>query len=130
MKKVTHLVLIVEDDASQRNWLARVIATAGYTFDVALDGREALQMIERNPYSLLIVDLVMPVVSGFEVLSELSRRNLKIPTVITSGIIVPEVHHYMKTHEKVVLLSKPLSEGTLMEAIHSLIPPSSRRQKG
>jgi len=116
-------ILIIDDDPSFRAWLSRILETLGYDADVARDGREAFRSLDRKTYALLLVDLLMPVVSGFELLEELGRRGIKIPTIIMSGIVVPEVHQYLKTHENVRILSKPISEQQLQNAIEDLIGP-------
>ena len=124
-------ILVIEDEPSQRGWMERILTSAGYRVELAKDGREALQLLETKSYSLLIIDLIMPVVSGFEVLDELKRRGVTIPALITSGIIIPEVHDYLKTHSEMALLSKPLSQDQLLDALEGLIggsPAPSRRK--
>ena len=125
-------ILIIDDDSFLRGWLTRVLESKRYEVDVARDGREAFHFLDRKPYALLMVDLLMPVVSGFEVLETLARRGMKIPTIIMSGILVPEVHQYLKTHESVRLLSKPFSEHQLLLLLDDLIlraPAASPRKK-
>lgn len=114
-------ILIVDDDASLRAWLSRILESLHYDVDVATDGREALRCLDRKSYSLLLIDLLMPVVSGFELLEALGKREMEIPTIIMSALVLPEVHQYLKTHEKVRILSKPFSDEQLQEAIESLI---------
>jgi CheY-like chemotaxis protein len=125
-------ILIIDDDPDFRAWLTRILEKKRHHIDVARDGQEAFRCLERKRYELLMVDLLMPVVSGFEVLDSLGRQGMKIPTIIMSGIVVPEVHQYLKTHENIRLLSKPFSEEQLQEAIESLLggaPPTKRRRK-
>jgi len=122
-------ILVVEDEPTQRAWMERILTRAGYPVELAPDGREALTLIEKNPYSLLVIDLVMPVVSGFEVLDELRRRKVEIPTLITSGVIVPEVHQYLKTHPGVLLMSKPLTPEDFVDTVERLIGGPKGRRK-
>ena len=125
-------ILIIDDDAFLRIWLTRILESKRHAVDAARDGQEAFHFLERKRYALLMVDLLMPVVSGFEVLETLGRRGLKIPTIIMSGIVVPEVHQYLKTHENVRLLSKPFSEHQLLLLLDDLIgrtPAASPRKK-
>lgn len=129
MKKAAPTILVIEDEPTQRAWMERILTSAGYPVSLARDGREALQLIDsKESYSLLVVDLLMPVVSGFEVLDKLWSRGIEIPTLIASGIIVPEIHHYLKTHSETLLLSKPLSQETLLQAVDQLIGASPGRQ--
>jgi len=122
-------ILIAEDEPTQRAWMERILTRAGYPVELANDGREALTLIEKNLYSLLVIDLVMPVVSGFEVLDELRRRKVEIPTLITSGVIVPEVHQYLKTHPGITLMSKPLMPEDFVDTVQRLIGGPQGRRK-
>src|SRR5262245_58953768 len=135
MKSSAPTILVIEDEPSMRAWMERILTSAGYQVEPARDGREALSLIDRKRYSLLVIDLVMPVVSGFEVLDELQRRKVEIPTLITSGVIVPEVHQYLKTHEGMTLMSKPLHPEEFLDTVERLAgrPPgrktTARRRK-
>ncbi len=57
-------VLVVDDDASIRNLLSRMLALAAYQVDVAPDGRSAVAQVRRSRYNLLITDLRMPDMDG------------------------------------------------------------------
>src|SRR3989338_3495027 len=58
-------VLVVDDEASIRDLLAKTLALAEYDVDVAPDGRTALERMRLYPYDLLIADLKMPGMDGF-----------------------------------------------------------------
>lgn len=81
-------ILIVDDDATIRALIGTVLRKRGWTSDVARDGLEALERMERCRYSLLILDLMMPRMSGYELLDKLrdlpqTRRPLVL--VLTAG---------------------------------------------
>jgi CheY-like chemotaxis protein len=119
-------ILVIEDEPSHWAWIERILSWAGYKVELAKDGREALLRLNQGGYySLLVIDLVMPVMSGFEVLDELQRRGVEFPTLITSGIIVPEIHHYLKTRPRMALMSKPLEQEAFLETVRSLIQSES-----
>ena len=114
-------LLAIEDDESLRIFLKELLERKGYEIDLAEDGRRALDHLEENRYDLVVVDLLMPVMSGFEVLDALGKRPERIPTLITSGIIVPGVHDFLKTHPEMKLLSKPYTPEQLLSAIKELL---------
>ena len=60
-------------------------AKAGYAVTWALDGEEALQRVADHPCDLMILDLMLPRRSGFEVLEELARRRRAFPVLILSA---------------------------------------------
>ncbi|HEY1243029.1 MAG TPA: sigma-54 dependent transcriptional regulator [Bryobacteraceae bacterium] len=78
-------VLIVEDDAEQRNDLAEIVAALGFQVATASDGQEALRKLASFPASVILSDLVMPCGDGVELLKELSARGDRTPTIVLTG---------------------------------------------
>lgn len=74
-------VLIVDDDAAIRQLLRAICRQAGYEFDLAVDGAEALEKVNAESYDVMLLDLMMPRVNGFQVIEELKHRQQK-PRVI------------------------------------------------
>jgi excisionase family DNA binding protein len=78
-------VLVVDDEASIRDLLAKTLALAEYDVDLAPDGRSALERLRIIPYDLLITDLKMPGVDGLTVIREARRLKPDIPVIIITG---------------------------------------------
>jgi CheY-like chemotaxis protein len=78
-------LLLVDDEPSIRVVLGAVLADAGYIVDVAEDGIAALRKLEPAPPDLVITDLRMPNMNGFELLSALRARFPELPTIAISG---------------------------------------------
>ena len=78
-------VLVVDDEASIRDLLAKTLALAEYDVDLAPDGRTALERLRITPYDLLITDLRMPGVDGLTVIREARRLRTDIPVIIVTG---------------------------------------------
>lgn len=78
-------VLVVDDEASIRDLLAKTLALAEYDVDLAPDGRTALERLRIVPYDLLIADLKMPGVDGLSVIREARRFKADIPVIIITG---------------------------------------------
>jgi len=78
-------VLVVDDEASIRDLLAKTLALAEYDVDVAADGRSAVERLRILPYDLLITDLRMPGVDGLSVIREARRLKADIPVIIITG---------------------------------------------
>jgi len=68
-------LLVVDDDAMNRDMLSRRLARQGYTVAVAEDGERALKMIEGQTFDLVLLDIMMPGVSGLQVLEILRQRH-------------------------------------------------------
>lgn len=82
------LVLVADDDDDLRASLADLLNTDGYQVVVARDGREAVSVIAEAHPDLIILDLVMPVMNGWEVLEQLEAEHLVAadqPIILFSG---------------------------------------------
>ena len=80
-------ILIVDDDENNRHMLASLVAKTGCVVKEARDGREALASIADRIPELILLDLMMPVMDGFEVVAELNRQGLtgRIPIVVLTA---------------------------------------------
>ncbi|MCZ6873486.1 MAG: response regulator, partial [bacterium] len=74
MDTVQGTILVVDDNEMNRDMLARRLARRGYTVAVAEDGQQALQMIEAQPFDLVLLDIMMPGISGLDVLKTARER--------------------------------------------------------
>jgi CheY-like chemotaxis protein len=80
-----HKILVVDDDEAVRETLVMVLRSEGYDVNTAMNGFDALLQIKRTLPSILISDLNMPEMSGFELLSVVRRRFPKISVIAMSG---------------------------------------------
>jgi excisionase family DNA binding protein len=78
-------VLVVDDEATIRDLLAKTLALADYDVDLAPDGRVALERLRMLSYDLLITDLKMPGIDGLGVIREARRLNADVPVIIITG---------------------------------------------
>src|SRR5690348_13438770 len=78
-------ILVVDDDPSNRTILAQELAHKGFAVDTVRGGKEALARIESAPPDLVIVDYMMPDLSGLEVLQELRRKGNDIPVIMITA---------------------------------------------
>src|SRR6476646_8603367 len=78
-------ILVVDDEASIRDLLAKTLALAEYDVDTASDGRSALERLRLYPYDLMIADLKMPGIDGLAVIREAKRYKADLPVIIITG---------------------------------------------
>jgi DNA-binding response OmpR family regulator len=82
-------LLVVDDEEAIRTLLARIGERAGFIVDTAKDGVEALEMLQRKEYMIAIVDLMMPRLSGYELVQRISaikpRPFVIVATALTNG---------------------------------------------
>lgn len=81
-------VLIVEDDQFNVRLLSDVCTAAGYSFRIAMDGIEALERISERVPDLVLLDIMIPRLSGFGVLSQLreAEQTRQLPVIVVSAI--------------------------------------------
>jgi DNA-binding response OmpR family regulator len=65
--------LVIDDDGALRGLFTTLLARKGFAVDVAGDGRVAFDQLSRNTYSVILLDLMMPDVNGFELLERMER---------------------------------------------------------
>ena len=80
-----HQVLIVEDDAAVRRSLALLLKASGYEVTTAANGVEALALLKMRLPAVVLTDLMMPEMSGFELLSEVRQQFPKVSLVAMSA---------------------------------------------
>ena len=78
-------ILIVEDDLNQRKLMQRVLEQFGYTVTLACDGVDALEQLEKKHVDLIILDIMMPRMDGYEFTSTLRQSGCNIPILMVSA---------------------------------------------
>lgn len=79
-------ILIAEDDATLADGLRRTLRQAGYAVDWAKNGGEADAALGCHEFDLLILDISLPKLSGFEVLKRLRARNSRLPVLLLTAL--------------------------------------------
>ena len=74
-------ILIVEDDSSSRNLLVRLLKKENYEVEIASDGLEAFELMERNRFQAILTDWMMPKMDGLELIHKI-RQSSHPDTVI------------------------------------------------
>src|SRR6202522_1757215 len=78
-------VLVADDEENQRAGLAKMIQSWGFTVDTAFDGQDAFERLAQTPTHVLVTDLMMPRMDGFELLKRLGTQNTLPPTIVLTA---------------------------------------------
>jgi CheY-like chemotaxis protein len=123
--------LVVEDDAAMREMLRRFLEKSNWVVAEASNGREALQFVARQQPALILLDLMMPEVDGFEVLTELNRhpewRSIPV-VVVTAKDLTEEDRLFLNAslllsgRSSGVLQKGGLSREDLLRQVRDLVP--------
>jgi len=121
-------ILVVDDESDVRQVLRCVLESEGYCVSEAEDGEQALQLLRYNKFDLMILDLVMPKLTGEELLDILGEDRLKeLPTIILSAKLEKCVVRKKSLDHIAFYVLKPFKNSNIRELVKFLISnPSSR----
>jgi CheY-like chemotaxis protein len=111
-------VLIVEDDLDLRRIIAAFLEDESFEIDAAGSGVDALRSIERNPPSCIVLDVFLPVMTGWELADELKRRGLAIPIVVITA--ARDARHWAERIGAVSYVPKPISLPSLVRRVDEI----------
>jgi two-component system phosphate regulon sensor histidine kinase PhoR len=83
-------ILVVDDEPRIRDACRMVLSEEGFDVALAADGKQGLEMIQKDHYDIILVDLMMPVLSGFEVLAHVKERHPDTVVIVITGYATVE----------------------------------------
>ncbi|OGS11332.1 MAG: hypothetical protein A2234_10740 [Elusimicrobia bacterium RIFOXYA2_FULL_58_8] len=120
-------IVMIEDSKAASTVLKEVLAAEGYTVLHAADGVAGLALARREKPDLVLLDLLLPKLNGYDVCNALMRDNLTrhIPILIISTLDNPESVEKAKLCGARNFLKKPYQLDDLLREIKRLLPPRS-----
>jgi DNA-binding response OmpR family regulator len=112
-------ILVVDDDPALRKLIELVGRRSGLTVDSARDGDEAWDMIQRNRYTLAVVDLMMPRMNGFELVEHIGGLQER-PAVIVVTATPDNFLHRLDPDVVVTVIRKPFDVETLSAVLREI----------
>lgn len=117
-------ILVIDDEPSILLMIKKMVEKAGHEADLALNGNEGIEKIEKNKPDLVITDIIMPQMEGLETILELRKKypKLKIITISGGGRVGPE--GYLSSAKLLGadrIFQKPLVQKDFMEAVTTLL---------
>jgi two-component system, NtrC family, sensor kinase len=113
-------VLLVDDSSAERVPLAHILRISGYAVDEVGDGDAAILHLKHRQVDAVLLDLHMPGVDGFEVLSYLQEHRRALPVVLLSGMPLDRIQHKihsLPTPELPPLMIKPINPDQLLNVL-------------
>ncbi len=125
-------VLIVDDEAIFCSIAADGLRASALGCEVltAGNGREALEVLARQPVDLVVTDLRMPELDGLELLSELMRRSPRLPVIVMTAYGTPAMEERVERDGAVAYLEKPIDFDQLRETIAELLQRATGHLSG
>ena len=112
-------ILLVDDNTVVRDMLVDLVASLGYRADAAAGGEEALARFDKGQYTIVLTDLLMPGMSGWDVLAALRQRDAHLPVIIITGS--PVVGDPRASQPGVAVVKKPVDVTALDATIKRML---------
>ena len=117
MPETRSLIAVVDDEEPIRKALKRLLRSAGMDVDTFPSGAKFLESLSTRWPDCVVLDLHMPVVSGFEVQTRLTESGVTVPVVIITGHDSDETRQLALAGMPVAYLRKPIDGQVLLDAI-------------
>ncbi|GAO28450.1 response regulator [Geofilum rubicundum] len=122
MQNSSGYILVVDDSQTNNVLLEAVLSEGGYATQIAMSASEAWAMIYKDRPALILLDLLMPKISGFQLLERMKAKEAYagIPVIIVSALSDPETARVLKDMGADDFYSKPLDIPGLLNRISQL----------
>jgi len=123
-------IMVVEDEGIIRFHLIYLLEKAGYTVTEATTGADALELVKKQSYDLMLLDIMMPQMSGLEVVERLQQSHTNLPVIIlTANAALNSAIFAAKTDIVVDYLLKPIDRENLLEAIEQALHKRAEQRR-
>lgn len=118
-------VLVVDDELALRNLAKEILSQHGYNVICAKNGREAMDMLSRNKVALVVSDVIMPLMDGYQLAAAVQEKYPEIKILLTSGFTDRRVFDRDENQLYKQLLYKPYSSKELLGLVNELLTGAS-----
>ncbi len=119
-------VLLVEDDLTAAHGITLMLKTGGAVVDQADNGEEALELVRHYDYDIVVLDLMLPDMEGYEVVRRMRLARIEIPVLILSGLSRPQAKVKGFGVGADDFITKPFDKAELLARMQAIV----RRSKG
>ena len=114
-------ILLAEDDTSMREYLQRALQRVGYEVEAVGCGTEAMPLLEKDRFDLLLTDIVMPEMDGIELAQKASAIDPAIRVMFITGFAAVALNPDSNAPKDAKVLSKPFHLKDLVNEVEKLI---------
>ena len=119
-------VLLVEDDLTAARGLTLILKSGGAVIDTADTGEEALELVRHYEYDIVVLDLMLPDMEGYEVVRRMRSARIDVPVLILSGLTRPQAKVKGFGVGADDYITKPFDQAELVARLQAIV----RRSKG
>lgn len=122
-------ILIIDDEASLRQTMARILQRAGYEVTTAANGTEGLKLVSEHPFDLLYLDIRMPDTSGLELLRDIHARFPELPVILFTA--QPDLNSAVEALRRGATdyLLKPLKPQTVLDRTQAILASKQKERR-
>jgi two-component system, cell cycle response regulator CpdR len=117
----TKRILLAEDDDSMRGFLERALEKAGYDVLAFDNGKDALDRLQQEPFTLLLTDIVMPLMDGIELARRAGEIDPTLKIMFITGFAAVTLNNGVETPKDARVLSKPFHLKDLVREVDQLL---------
>jgi two-component system response regulator (stage 0 sporulation protein F) len=123
----TASILVVDDEENAREGLSKILSKEGYKVETAANGKEAIDSLKRQRYDLVITDMRMPLMDGFEVLREIKKMDENIGVIMITAY--GEVESYLEAMNMGAFeyINKPVRVNELKRVIAKVLEARQKK---
>jgi CheY-like chemotaxis protein len=119
-RKISRTILLIDDDELVGQTVSLMLTTSGYDVRIANNGIDALNIFKNEPIGLVISDLFMPSLSGWEVVEQIRQSSRTVPVFIFTGYLEELIHEQKNRVEALginEILLKPIRMKDLVDKV-------------
>jgi len=122
-------ILAVDDDREFRRSLVKIFQKAGFGVNVAVDGHQAMTLLDKNHYDLVVLDLKMPGKSGLEVLREIKAQTPEAKVIMVTAFADPDSTRQALSAGAFAYLNKPVKREDILASVKKALELSVPRSE-
>ena len=120
--------MVVDDDADFRKSIARILRLAGAEVSVTASVEGALQLLEENRWDVVVTDIGMPVLSGYDLIRQARQRGHRVPMIAVTAFDTPEHRRQILRHGFAFHFTKPFDPDQLVAVMGETVRTEAMRQ--
>lgn len=113
-----HDILVIDDEQIVLDALIKIFGAEGFSVDTVVDANEALKKLEKNEYRIIISDIMMPEINGFQFLEEINNRQITSPVIMTTGYSTVENAVRSLYNGAIDFIAKPFTDDEIVNSVY------------